>query len=103
MINSSDHSLPLGRTTHVTGADHNSSRAMSAKDSAPAPAADRITLDRAAQVREQLESLPIVRSERVAAAKALVVSPNYPPLEIIRRIAETLLASSDLTESSEIS
>jgi hypothetical protein len=41
---------------------------------------------------------PAVRPEEVNRAEALAVDPNYPPLEIIERVARQIAASQDLSE-----
>lgn len=58
---------------------------------------DALSLDSSAALRSGLDAVPVSRSEKVAAAKALIVSPNYPPAEIIRRISELLVSTPDLT------
>lgn len=58
---------------------------------------DALSLDSSASLRAELETSPVTRSEKVEAAKALIVSPNYPPAEIIRRISELLISTPDLT------
>lgn len=83
----------------VAGPSVNSRPSPQAPDASPRT--DSLSLSSASQVRARLESLPVVRPEKVEAAKSLIVSPNYPPLEIIRRIADALLNAPDLTESPE--
>jgi hypothetical protein len=58
---------------------------------------DALSLDSSAALRAELEASPVTRTEKVEAAKALIVSPNYPPAEIIRRISELLISTPDLT------
>lgn len=58
---------------------------------------DALAVQAAANLRADLEAIPITRTEKVEAAKVLVVSPNYPPAEIIRRLAELLVSTPDFS------
>ncbi len=97
MIHPSDNNSPIGRLPNIE-APNIQNRPASAKGSTPASASDSISLAGAAQVREKLESVPVVRPEVVTAAREKIAGPNYPPLEIILRIAETLMSSPDPSE-----
>ena len=50
-----------------------------ATDAASFPSAD--------SVRATLDSIQLVRPEKVAEAKALVSATSYPPIELLNRIA----------------
>jgi hypothetical protein len=62
------------------------------------PRADQISTDSAEFLRSELTRQPEVRAEVVARAKALAADPSYPPMEALRKVAEQILASPDLTE-----
>lgn len=67
----------------------------------PPPASvptDRVNTSRADQLRSAMAASPAVRPEEVNRAEALAVDPNYPPLEIIERVARQIAASQDLSE-----
>lgn len=59
---------------------------------------DQISTENAAFLRSALERQPAVRPEVVARARALAADPSYPPPEALRKVAEQILASPDLTE-----
>ena len=48
--------------------------------------------------RESIAGSPAIRPETVARAEALAVDPNYPPLQIIERVARLIADSQDLSE-----
>lgn len=41
---------------------------------------------------------PAIRPEVVARARALAMNPDYPPMTIIRIMAQQILAAPDLSE-----
>lgn len=93
------HNSPLG-AGGPSGPDPR--RARPAEDaSSAAPAADRLSTDRAAALRTALAASPATRPEVVARGEALAVDPNYPPLEIIERVASLLAASHDPSETAD--
>lgn len=53
--------------------------------SAPGDAGD---FAEANALRQALESTPDVRPEAVEQARALVVTPNYPPEEMVRKLSQ---------------
>jgi hypothetical protein len=59
---------------------------------------DRISTENAEYLRAALSRQPAVRPEVVARARALAADPSYPPMEAIRKVAEQILASPDLSE-----
>ncbi|MEO0054875.1 MAG: hypothetical protein RLZZ50_822 [Verrucomicrobiota bacterium] len=59
---------------------------------------DRISTERADQMREALTNTPVLRAEAVERAGAIAVDPNYPPLQIIERVARLLAESQDMSE-----
>ena len=59
---------------------------------------DKISTENAAFLRMQLQKQPAVRAEVIARAKALAADPNYPPVEVMRKVAEQILNSPDLSE-----
>ena len=65
---------------------------------ASAPRADQISTESAAFLRSALSRQPAVRPEVVARARALAADPSYPPPEAMRKVAEQILGSPDLSE-----
>ena len=63
-----------------------------------APRSDQISTESAAFLRSELARQPEIRPEVVERARALAADPNYPPVEIIRNVAEQILNSPDLSE-----
>jgi hypothetical protein len=49
-------------------------------------------------MREALTNTPVLRAEAVERAGAIAVDPNYPPLQIIERVARLLAESQDMSE-----
>ncbi|MCX6953344.1 MAG: hypothetical protein NTV51_14415 [Verrucomicrobia bacterium] len=62
------------------------------------PRPDQISTDSADYLRGALQRQPAVRPEVVERARAMVADPNYPSPEIIKRVAEQIVASPDLSE-----
>lgn len=62
------------------------------------PRPDNISTENAAFLRAELERQPAVRPEVVERAKALAADPNYPSVEVMRDVAQKILASPDLSE-----
>jgi hypothetical protein len=62
------------------------------RPSAPAATTDVVHL------RSELRRQPEIRPEVVARAKALAADPNYPPMEVLRAVAQQILAAPDLSE-----
>ncbi len=60
---------------------------------------DEISTESAKFLRAELARQPEVRPEVVARARALAADPDYPPIEIARKVAEQILGSPDLSES----
>jgi hypothetical protein len=63
-----------------------------------APRLDRISTDNAAFLRGALERQPAIRPEVVERARALAADPSYPPQEVLKKVAEQILRSPDLSE-----
>ena len=55
-----------------------------------ATAADQTSFQVSAALQDQLKNLPATRPEKVAQAKALVSDTQYPPGEMLDRIAVLL-------------
>ncbi len=83
------------------GPDPRRNRAAGAAIPAAFAPSDRISTDRADRVREALANTPAVRAETVQRAGALAVDPNYPPLQIIERVARLLADSQDMSEDKD--
>jgi hypothetical protein len=65
----------------------------------PALRSDQISVSRAEFLRSELKRQPEIRPEVVARALALAKDPSYPPMETLRKVAEQILASPDLSEN----
>jgi hypothetical protein len=61
------------------------------------PEPDRISTAHIAFLRAELARQPEVRPAVVARAQALAADPNYPSLDIMRRVARQIAAAPDLT------
>ena len=51
---------------------------------------DTTSFTSAASLEAQLRDVPVVRVDKVALAKSLLANPNYPPQELLDRIAALL-------------
>jgi hypothetical protein len=72
--------------------------ASPASERPPAPRTDQISTEGAAFLRSELARQPEIRPEVVERARALAADSNYPPVEVIRNVAEQILNSPDLSE-----
>ena len=63
-----------------------------------APRPDQLSTASAAALRSSLASNPEIRPAEVARARALAADPAYPPVAIMRRVAQQILAAPDLSE-----
>ncbi len=59
---------------------------------------DQVSTERAEFLRAELSRQPEIRPEVVARARELATDPNYPPMEVITKVAEQILSSPDLSE-----
>ena len=55
-----------------------------------APASTDTTSFTSSSLDAQLRNVPEVRTDKVALAKSLITNPNYPPQELLDRIAALL-------------
>lgn len=94
MIDSTHNSSNSARIPQLNNAHSRTQKAPEHQSQSPA-SGDQISVSSSSQLREALQGTPVVRPEVVERARALVVSPNYPPVEIIERIAKDLLSSPD--------
>ena len=62
------------------------------------PETDRLSAASRESLQSALQQQPEIRPEFVSRGEKLVVDANYPPKEIIRRISEMLVTSTDLSE-----
>ena len=62
---------------------------------------DAVEFGGASALRDSFDKIPDVRPDVVARARALVSKPNYPPTEIIKKIA-TLIAYGMDQKSAEL-
>ncbi len=81
------------------GPDPRRAAASQAPAVGPAAGGERLSTANANGLREALAATPEIRPEVVARAQALAVDPNYPPLEIIERVASLLANSQDPSEA----
>ena len=58
-------------------------------DAAPV-STDTTSFTSTASLEAQLRDVPAVRVDKVALAKSLITNPNYPPQELLDRIAVLL-------------
>lgn len=75
--------------------------ATSKPASTPPPAAEtgeRLSSSNSQALRQALSQSPEVRPEVVEKGRHLAVDPNYPPRELILRLAEMMTNSADLSE-----
>jgi hypothetical protein len=63
-----------------------------ARQDAAAPATDETSFQETSALQDKLNNLPTVRPEQVARAKALLADSQYPPDDVMDRIA-ILIAS----------
>jgi hypothetical protein len=63
-----------------------------------APRPDQISTESAAYLRGALERHPAIRPEVVERAKVLAADPSYPSAAVMKRVAEQILGSPDLSE-----
>ena len=63
-----------------------------------APRSDQFNTSNASYLIEALIRNPEIRPQVVERARALAADPNYPPIEVVRRVAEQILNSPDLSE-----
>jgi len=59
---------------------------------------DRISTESAAALRSSLSRNPEIRPEEVIRASALLADPAYPPVAVMKRVAQQILAAPDLSE-----
>ena len=63
-----------------------------------APRPDQISTASAAFLRSALQRQPEIRPDVVARARALAADPSYPPVAVMKKVAEQILRSPDLSE-----
>jgi hypothetical protein len=59
---------------------------------------DRLSTDKAEQLRAALTAQPAIRPEVVARGKSLAADPSYPPAGVIGQVAAQIVNSPDLSE-----
>lgn len=60
---------------------------------------DRISTEQAEFLRSELARQPAVRPEVVARGRELAADPSYPSMEVMRNVAQQIIAAPDLSES----
>lgn len=88
MITSTSSPDPTRRADALTGPGRVSARL-------PAPRSDRISDESATFLRAALVRQPEIRPDVVARARAFAADSAYPPVAVMRMVAQTILASSD--------
>jgi hypothetical protein len=59
---------------------------------------DQLSTESAAALRQSLANSPEIRPAEVARARALAADPAYPPVAVMKRVAQQILAAPDLSE-----
>ena len=90
-------------TSNLNGYNRTDAAALSIAKQASTPkvAADsgeRLSSSNTQALREALNNTPEIRPEVVEKGKALAVDPNYPPRELIERLAKLMVDSRDASE-----
>jgi hypothetical protein len=62
------------------------------------PRGDLLSTDSVAFLRSELSRQPEIRPEVLERARALAADPNYPSRDSLKKIAELMVASPDLSE-----
>jgi len=60
---------------------------------------DRISTEQAEFLRGALERQPAIRPEVVARGRELAADRSYPSMDVMRNVAEQIIAAPDLSES----
>ncbi len=64
----------------------------------PTQRPDQLSTENAEHLKSVLAAQPEIRPEVVERAKALAADPDYPSLDILKRVGGLILASPDLSE-----
>lgn len=64
----------------------------------PKAPSDQISTENAQFLRAELKRQPEVRQEVIERARALLMDPSYPNLEVLRTVAAQILSAPDLSE-----
>lgn len=64
----------------------------------PRAVPDQLSSDEAVLLRAALLCQPEIRPEEVARARAILSDPDYPPIAVMRSIAQKILAAPDPSE-----
>ena len=91
MIQPTSNILGYTRTDALASA----TRKPLANSSSAGDAGDRLSSTNTDAVREALANTPELRPEVVARGHHLAVDPNYPPRELIARLAKLMVESRD--------
>ena len=59
---------------------------------------DQISTESAEFLRAELKRQPAIRPEVVARGRALAADPNYPSMDVLRKVADQILRAPDLSE-----
>lgn len=92
MIDSTSSSDRAARTTAL------SSELLQARTQRVGSDSDRLSTDKAEQLRTALASQPEVRPEMLTRGLALAADPSYPSAEVIDNVAAQIVNSPDLSE-----
>ena len=90
-------------TSNLHGYNRMDPVALSVAKQPPTPSTDtesgeRLSSANTQALREALNNSPEIRPEVVEKGKALAVDPNYPPRELIERLAQLMVDSREPSE-----
>jgi hypothetical protein len=61
-----------------------------AKGRAPEPGGDSVSLDKTSALKAAINDIPLVRPEKVDAARAAVANTKFPPDEVLKAVASLI-------------
>ena len=63
---------------------------LAAKSRAPAPGGDTASLDKTSALKAAIGNIPLVRPEKVAAARTAISDTKFPPEAMMKAIASLI-------------
>lgn len=72
--------------------------AIAGREKTRRPAQDQLSTESGAFLKAELERQPEIRPDVVARARDLAADPSYPSAEVIRSVAQQILAAPDAAE-----
>ncbi|MCR6654575.1 MAG: hypothetical protein NVV63_01915 [Opitutus sp.] len=91
MINSTTSTDRAVPTPPVAPAGHSGTRPLTQRP-------DQLSTENVEHLKAALAAQPEIRPEVVERAKALAADPEYPSLDILKRVSGMILAAPDLSE-----